>query len=490
MYLPKWVLPFKEPKTEIKCIKGGYYKYEVRYQYNPEKKRTDKLTLRLLGKITEQDGFIASDKDLLRRQASEMPKVDIKTFGIYHLFSTLLKDEIISLQSFFQDEVLEKLLSFAMMRWAYQSPIKRVSNYHAHDFCSEYWSKRGLTDKQISASLKWMDENRESLVAWMKVQLKVNKNGNDNFVMLDSTHISSVSEQLGINVKGYNPNHDFDKQIRLMYLFSTELKQPVYYRLINGNITDIKSMSLCVKEMNVKEVVFIADKGFYCEANIQELHQNKLQYIIPLHRKNKLIDFSPLLEANFKKKIKHYFTYQERIIWYYEYKKDDTLLVTFLDEKLKVKEESDYLLRIKSYPEQYTEDKFFAKIHGFGTLTLICNLNKQHLPQQLYEAYKQRNEIETMFDSYKNFLDADKMYMQDRYVLEGWLMANFIAMIAYYKLFAKLKKADLLSKYAPKDIIEISKSIYQMKIQGHWHRSEITLKTRKLFEKLDIDYLT
>jgi transposase len=67
----------------------------------------------------------------------------------------------------------------------------------------------------------------------------------------------------------YNPDFDFEKQIRLMYLFSTGMKQPVYYRLVNGNITDVKSMSLCIKEMNLKDrVVFIADKGFFSADNI------------------------------------------------------------------------------------------------------------------------------------------------------------------------------------------------------------------------------
>jgi len=43
-----------------------------------------------------------------------------------------------------------------------------------------------------------------------------------------------------------------------------------------------------------------------------------------------------------------------------------------------------------------------------------------------------------MFDRYKNFLDADVAYMQDRHVMEGWLFANFIVMIAYYKIYVRL----------------------------------------------------
>ena len=75
-------------------------------------------------------------------------------------------------------------------------------------------------------------------------------------------------------------------------------------------------------------------------------------------------------------------------------------MVTFLDEKLRVKEESDYLLRVKLHPEQNTEDKFYAKLLRFGTLTINYDLAASLTPQQLYEAYKQRNEIEVMFDSY------------------------------------------------------------------------------------------
>jgi transposase len=274
-----------------------------------------------------------------------------------------------------------------------------------------------------------------------------------------------------------------------MYLFSAQLKQPVYFRLINGNITDSKSMSLCVKEMNIKDVIYIADKGFFSAQNIRELNQENLQYIIPLHRNNKLIDFGPLLKANFKKELKTYFIYQERVIWYYQYERDSMKLITFLDEKLQIKEESDYLQRIVSKPEEYSIEKYYEKLTGFGTLTHTYSIIENLNADQIYQAYKQRNEIETMFDGYKNFLKADIMYMRDRNVLEGWLAANFIAMIAYYRLFTRLKNAKLLNNFSPKDIIETAKSIYKMKISGNWHLSEITVKTNDLFKKIEIGNL-
>jgi hypothetical protein len=94
-----------------------------------------------------------------------------------------------------------------------------------------------------------------------------------------------------------------------------------------------------------------------------------------------------------------------------------------------------------------------------------------------------------MFDGYKIFLKAEIMYMQDRNALEGWLVANLIAMIAYYRLFTRLKDAKLLNNYSPKDIIEIAKSIYKMKISGQWHISEFTNKIRDLFKKIELGSL-
>lgn len=491
MKLPKWIIPHKEPKTEIKFIKGSYYKYAVEYVYNADKKRTDKITKGIIGKITIQDGLIPSAKNRLREQVSEIPKVDIKTFGVYKLFTELLQEDVKSLQDVLKEDVFETLLPFSMMRWAYQSPIKRVPYYHAHDFCSEYWSKGGgLTDKHITSTLKHLGENREILVSWMRDRINISPEVSSKYVMMDSTHITTVSEHIDVNAKGYNAAHDYDEQIRLMYVFSTHLKQPVYYRLINGNITDIKSMAACVNELHVKDIIFIADKGFYSKENINLLEKNNLNYIVPIHRNNKLIDFKPLQRVNYKKEINTYFQYQQRIIWHYEYEKDGQKLITYLDEKLKVNEENDYLLRTKTHPETNTEKIFYEKNHRFGTLTIVYHTNEELNPKQLYEAYKQRNEIEVLFDSYKNFLGADKSYMQNRYVLEGWLMANFIAMIAYYKLYSRLTESNLLSKYSPKDIIELSKAIYQTKIRGKWHCSEIAIKHMKLFKKIGIDYLT
>jgi hypothetical protein len=488
MPLPEWALQYKEPHTEIRRIRGRFYKYEISSRYSPEKKRSVKITVRILGSISEQDGFVPSEKNRLREAAEAVPPMDIKVFGTYALFSHFLKDEIASLADILGPSVAGPLLAFSMFRWAYQSPVKRAADYHAHDFCSEYFHPGArLSDKVVSTALKTAGERREKVVQWMQTLLS--GMGHENFIFMDSTHCMSASERLGVNAKGYNRRSGFGKQIRLMYLFSAQMKKPVYYRLINGNIPDVTSMSLSVKEIGIRDAVFIADKGFYSAANIAAMDSQNLYYIIPLKRDNKMINYEGFEKNDFKKS-RNYFMYQKRIIWYTEYETEGKKFYTYLDEQLRVREEHDYLRRVQSHPNRYSMEGYYEHLSRFGTLTLLWKTETPFTAEKAYVTYKQRNEIEMMFDSYKTFLEGDKLYMQDRYVLEGWLLANFIAMLAYYKLYDRLREAEMLDKYSPKDIVELSRTIFQVKIRGKWSRSEITLRLKKLFQKLKIDSLT
>jgi transposase len=276
-----------------------------------------------------------------------------------------------------------------------------------------------------------------------------------------------------------------------MYLFCSKLNKPVYFRLINGNVADVTSMKLCLKEMQISNAILVADKGFYSNSNVQNLEKEGLQHLIPLHRNNKIIDYDPLKTDKFKRN-KQFFVYQKRIIWYHEYEKDGRKYVTFLDERLRLEEEVDFLQRNEEEVKAYSGDELMEKMLAFGTLTFVYRTNSPKTAQELYEIYKQRNEIEVMFDSYKNFLEADKTYMQNRYVLDGWLFVNFIAMIAYYKLFDRLRGANLLNKISPKDILEWSKSVYQHRIVGEngWAVSSIPTKYRNIFARIEVAALT
>ncbi len=55
---PEWALKFKVKNTELRKFGDKYYLYSITSKWDPEKKRTKKVTLKQLGNITETDGFI------------------------------------------------------------------------------------------------------------------------------------------------------------------------------------------------------------------------------------------------------------------------------------------------------------------------------------------------------------------------------------------------------------------------------------------------
>ena len=79
---PAWALSFKRKGTELRLLNGKYYLYEVTSKWSPEKKRSVKITGKLLGSITEASGFVESEKERLRRQQIRYERIQVKEYGI------------------------------------------------------------------------------------------------------------------------------------------------------------------------------------------------------------------------------------------------------------------------------------------------------------------------------------------------------------------------------------------------------------------------
>src|SRR3990167_3396538 len=55
---PEWALKFKTKNTELRCIKGRYYLYNITSKWDPLKKRPQKITGKQVGTISEEYGLI------------------------------------------------------------------------------------------------------------------------------------------------------------------------------------------------------------------------------------------------------------------------------------------------------------------------------------------------------------------------------------------------------------------------------------------------
>lgn len=472
MSFPSWIEQYRKPKTEIRFLNGHYYVYSISYKYSPELKRTKKITGKLLGRLTKEDGFVRSEKDQLCDSPSG--KIHVAEFGPHNLFVSHMQKELGYLADSFANTQIEwkQIAAVAMMRWIYQSPIK-MTDFHWHNSYYQTEWNISLSDKQISQLLRQLGDSRDQILDYFR-HFPVE----GEHLLIDTTNIPSKSEHMENVRSGYSRDMMFTPQTNLFYIFSTKLQMPVYYRVVPGNIRDVKSFALSLKESNISDAVIVADKGFHSRENIEHLKEASLQYVLPLRRSSSLIDYKPI-EKGAKEEMTDYFEFDGRFIWFYENTTEGDRVITFSDEKLKVQEQQDYLQRISTHPEEYNKETFFHKQFEFGTLSCITNLKDE--AERIYRIYKSRGQIEQVFDTYKNFLDADRTYMQNEKALYGWSFINFIAIQAYYKLYQHMKSNKILKKYSVEDVLHFAFKKKKLRIGSTWTFAEITKKHDELF---------
>jgi transposase len=479
---PDWVLAQKRKGTAIHCIKGYYYLYEVSSQWDPVKKRPRRITGKLIGRITPE-GLTPSGQRQPRQSSAQQERLSqltVKEYGISHFIQTSLKGYLDKLAKHFPGE-WQALAALAYCRLVHQSAIKQMPFHIGHSYLSEVFGPLPLTDKNISLLLRDIGRQRERVSGFMKQSLTSGEH-----LLLDMTNIPSKSGQIALSKSGYNSNWDFEPQFNLMYIYSTNLQAPVFYRLVPGNIREVTALRLTALESGARQCVLVADKGFYSLANIEQLEADHLHYIIPLRRDNSFINYQ-LSEENAMKTQANFFSFEKRFIWHTSYMVPQTerRMFLFLDDTLKNKEQFDYLSRIEAKCEGYSLEKFHLKKQVFGTIAIISDL-KDKTPEEIYTAYKTRMSIETVFDAMKTVLEADRTYMQQEEVLQGWMFVNHIALQWYYHLYHILVQAKQIKKYSVKDMLNHLQEIRMVKIDGQWHRAEIVKASQKLLDKINL----
>ena len=474
---PEWVLKHKRKGTELRFIKGTYYLYEVSSKWNREKKRAQKITGKLLGKITPE-GFIQSPKLAVTQQP--ISSVIVKEYGATYFLMESLSDLGDALRKTFPSHWRE-ILVLACLRLLHHSPLKNMDFHFQHSYLSELYPDVSVTDKKAGLLLRTIGNWRQKIVDLFRVRIMETHH---DYLLIDATHLLSYSRQMEITEMGYSGSKEFAPQVNLLFIYAAALKMPVYYRIIPGNIREVSAFKLTLLESGINNVIIIADKGFYSASNITELQKEQLHFIIPLRRSSVLIDYEPMKVPE-KRGFNGYFKFSNRYVWYYSYPSENGMIHCYLNEQLKHNEEQDYLSRIEKHPEKYSIEYFHNKQSHFGTLAISTNITKA-TPQDIYTHYKSRNNIEVMFDAMKNILHADRSYMHDETALEGWMFITFIALQWYYHIYQLLADKNLLSKFSPQDVLMHLSKIKKVKINNVWHLSEVPAKSKMLMEKLNI----
>jgi transposase len=480
---PAWATAHRKTGTELKKIKNKYYLYGVKSVYDKVTKRTKKVSLGIIGRISEGEGLVPSDKGKLRTRLKDAAPAIInvadKEYGFsFYLYQQVQIEILPALKQSFPDD-WAMIIALVYCRILYQSPLKNIPFHLSCSSLLQLFLMDCPGETEVSQTLRRIGKQRSTMVQYMQ-----RFTGKEDCVLVDATDIACNSSKISLSQKGYNSDMNFEPQVTLLYIYSARKHRPLFFRMVAGNIKDVSILKNALMESGISNAVYISDKGFYSETNLTRLDELQMKYIIPLRRDNKAINYALLDKIEAKQS---YFKFRNRYIFYATQQHGDKQICLFLDGRLKEDEKTDYLNRITTLPEQYTTKGYREKIKAMGTIALLHNGSEIEKPEDVYENYKSRGEIEQFFDCYKNTIDAYVSHMQNEDALHGWMFINHVAMQITYELFEQLKSKKLTKWHSIKDVILHLSQIRRVQInESQSFISEINKKTKDILAKLKI----
>ena len=279
--------------TMKKDEKTGYYINEVngrKYAYiqkthvwNKEKKQAE-TSLEYIGRLDDNGKLVPKRRHLVKSEMSEETKlsiVDQNRVGMVRVLwqiATEIKlnetlkaafpktwDTILSLSFYYVSSGRNAAYLYSSWQEDHESPIKGKS----------------LEGPDITRLFSEMEEARRKdfLKRWR------NAASSGKACFNDITSISSYSKENEMVEFGYNRDHEDLPQINLGLIVDSGSKLPLYYHVHDGSIRDVSTLERVMREgfaFNMKNLLFVMDKGFYAAHNINSMYSFNYHFIVAI----------------------------------------------------------------------------------------------------------------------------------------------------------------------------------------------------------------
>lgn len=377
-----------------------------------------------------------------------------------------------------------------------------------------------------------IDENGKQ--KFFKLQFK--RRVENEYLAYNTTSISSYSKLIKQAKRGKNKEHDPLPQINLALVYGQDSRIPVYYRKLPGNINDVTTVKKLLLDMDFlspKQVKFIFDRGFYSEANINDLYTNNYKFLISTkiglsfvkEHLNPVRDEMKIRSCYSPQHRIHYFS--KSISWEYTYTKKRSgevvkstkrlYLHLYYDEERAVDDRLGFYKRLDQLEEEIRSGKiepsnikacqkyFTVKMNteartknnsnqeaidnamkNFGYFTLITNIIKDAL--EALEEYRSKDIIEKAFGNLKERLSMRRMHVHFEECSEGKLFVQYIALFYVAYIDKIMKEHNIYGQFTLHELLDELDVIERFeKPNNRHHVRELTKKQMDLYEIFGIE---
>ena len=441
MSIPREILAVKRPKSTIvkATKKAGIYSVIKRTsKHVPGKKNPRPVELGVVGKIINGVYVPNPEKD--------KHEVDFKIYGPVALCNKVGAKIFDDLLRFYQLDDARKIYAMAILRCIDNDLTNEdIKVEYETSYLSEMMPGVALSANTISSFLERIGKKLTTITSFMNDRIR-QYSGNptviDGMLKNNSSTTNTFSE---FSRKGRVKGRE---DVSLMYAYNLNIQEPVACMAYPGNMLDFTAFSDFINTHPINNGFTILDKGFddaKCKQAIAKLNS---KYIIPLKLSSTLI-----AKYQLDCKYEHNFKFDEDCIRCKKVKTAENIYYyAFKSSKMKAIQDKGYVERAFR-KGSFVDEAYSKKESKFGLIVFESNADLE--PEQVYTAYKQRWEIETLFNNYKNIIERDMVNVHGNYRLFATEFINFISAIISMKIKKLLNQTGINKKFTQKQVFRL-----------------------------------
>lgn len=467
MGLPGWVQKHKTKGIAIEKRGDSYYATRVTSVWDPDLKRARKKTLEYLGKVTPE-GIVPP------KHKREAEVTTLLAAGHIRLIEHFSRGLVKTLKKHYSG-VWDTLITLAALRLAYGSRLKNMRLDYQTSVARRVWPEAHVSKNALTDLLEGLGRYHEDMRAFFQDLCE----DDGSYMAIDLSHVFSDSINIPWLERGHNGQRVWHDQLTLVLLWSLSHHRPGYLRLLPGSIPSAPTIKQTLVESGLKNVVLVADKGFYSKPNVEALEAQDVDYVLAVPRDKLGVPYPPASAY----KMPNYFLHGKRVQWFIEKKLEGgRRLILFLDKRIQASEENALLRRVDR--KEATMKQHKADRKAIGTLAVLTNTSLT--PPQVHDLYRDRNGIETAFDTLANTLEGDKTYMQSPESFRGYYFILFLSLYIWSQIRDHLKRKGLLAKYSVQDVLKQLGKAHEVVIDGKPSTAPVPKQVRDLVEALEL----
>ena len=470
--VPDCIRKLKPKGTMVKFIKNNYYVYEI------HSKKKDNGTWgvtsgKIIGRITEKDGFIPNDNYLLSEDISTLE------YGQYAIVINNSKRTLERLNKIFNPIDAYMIYYVAIIHFVNGFvPLKNIHLYFEQSYLNLRHDTLSFSYHKLSDLLDALGRRQKKVFEFEQLLL----DDCSREIAIDGHDIKSTSHQNDLAEYGNKFSTFQDMQMNILMAYDINNGTPLISRTYPGSILDKVSVVDLLEFNDYHDILFIIDRGFYSDENIKLFSSNNNHYIIPLSQNLK--EYKMVTEDM---KLSEMFTYEKNKkispIEYKEVKIDDfTKIIVYRDLVMSAKEQTDYLKNMEVNPDKFTKEKYDILKDFFGVIVLQTNLSIS--AKEIFEYYKKRWKIETFFNYFKNDIDFNGLQLNNYYQTQGMCFIMLIVGLIHQEMVEATKG---ITNKSINDCIMETKFIKLNKKGSKWCVSNAKKELQSLMLKLNVD---